>query len=717
MTDVYKKTLTQIRDTSIKPLSELTDRAIGHTLLEIHQQLQNREDEDKLRTARARVVERFKNYVLTDFNDLMDEGQLKKHRIPKIRNLSLIDNRILDAYVALEGMAKHARNSEVNEYLRFTIRINAQFYNARLSESNNPLDPGRLAEGFKYAVMPVCLSGPAMRMLYRQFNTHVFHHMGEVMRDANDLLKKTGIAPNLENLGRTRKSLVNRLSERRRKPDARPASKRKAGASNPAVATGKTRKLLLLRELLQNRQAESCGDTAEIRFKSGRHSASADAHPEKLDRNQLLQLLYEYRNESGQSIEADDPATMFSATNFLHRLLEQSSDTGSARIPDDESADLVQLVDLLYAEILKDKCLASGPADLISQTHATALQVALADPAFFDDADHPLRTLLNELAAAGIGWTEADSLDDDPVYACASKSIKSMVSDYDGDPELVESLLEELLEFKEQRQNKESEFRKRMIGGGKSRDRMDEIRNYANRAVSERILDPDTPAQVRELLETHYRNFLVNVILREGPGGDGWKRAMETVEVLLWSVSPRKTKEDMDRIELVNETLMSNLTRSLQVTGVAKAESEKLLNQLLKLQQEHLSADLDSFTSEFKKQGKPRGDDKQDHEPVDEELLLVVRKLTTGMWFEFKSRDTGMIRCRLATIIPSIDRYVFFNWRGIKIIERSATELVRDIQAKQARLINDCNLMDRAMDAVVKSLGGSGARTRSAAAA
>lgn len=51
--------------------------------------------------------------------------------------------------------------------------------------------------------------------------------------------------------------------------------------------------------------------------------------------------------------------------------------------------------------------------ELIDRTQISIIKVALTDTTFFNRENHPARALLNEIAAASIGWTEVDALKDD----------------------------------------------------------------------------------------------------------------------------------------------------------------------------------------------------------------------------------------------------------------------------------------------------------------
>jgi hypothetical protein len=89
-------------------------------------------------------------------------------------------------------------------------------------------------------------------------------------------------------------------------------------------------------------------------------------------------------------------------------MLQQGHDEGVINAVDQQSSDVINLVTLLYDAIWQDESVPIPIKELIGRTQITIIKVALSDTTFFNKKDHPARMVLNDFAAAGIGWSEVD---------------------------------------------------------------------------------------------------------------------------------------------------------------------------------------------------------------------------------------------------------------------------------------------------------------------
>ncbi|MGB1847456.1 MAG: DUF1631 family protein [Pseudohongiellaceae bacterium] len=79
-------------------------------------------------------------------------------------------------------------------------------------------------------------------------------------------------------------------------------------------------------------------------------------------------------------------------------------------------------------------------------------------------------------------------------------------------------------------------------------------------------------------------------------------------------------------------------------------------------------------------------------------------KLQLGVWMEFQGVEAQSIRCSLAGMIDMIDKYVFVNARGAKMIEKSRMVLVRELKDGTVKIISEAPLIDRAIKTVIGKL-------------
>ncbi|MCB1672576.1 MAG: DUF1631 family protein [Pseudomonadales bacterium] len=706
MTQLYNQIIQQVRDTAATTLAELADNALRHASLVLNQQHKFTGDDEKLIRERANVISRFTKQITFRFDKILDGGLHRHREGPDFSGLSLMETDVQDANIALEGMAVHARNTHTNELLRFAVRVNAQFFSAQLDESNNPLDPAIIADAFKNALSPVGLSAAALTDVYRQFNLHLFHKLEAVLGTANQIVASTGLRPTLENLGRTKKAIANRRIEPRSRLDANTRAfrvteqipERDESASRPLldIVVGYLRRC----------------DAAGLASVTVPDSQSANQTTQVLDRKQLAQMLAARTAPEDAFADSEQFSSLSSVAERVKEILNSDSTADQQLRLNQRCSDIVSLVSLLFTAVSRDEILADTPRALLTQTWLTVLQVALAGPGFFDNAGHPIRALLNEFAAASIGWTPEDQLQDEPVYQRARETILKVTNNFQGDLRRVDALVQDFLAFKRQQVKEKSGTPSHLLSSTESKQRLRDLHSYALRKIAERIPDQSTPPLVRDILEKYYSVFLVKVLRRDGPGGEIWKPVMDTLDVLLWSVTPGKTGEDAKRFGRVRERLMANLANALKIAGMERQQSDRVLKELKELQQQCFSQRLPaSAATAMAKESPIRQSSKEvkvsvslDNTSGLEPQLEVVKNLAIGVWLEFDVHENQPIRCTLASRIPSINRLIFVNRKGVKVIDRTEQEVAVELLNQSARLIDAGRLMDRSFEAVIAEL-------------
>ena len=84
--------------------------------------------------------------------------------------------------------------------------------------------------------------------------------------------------------------------------------------------------------------------------------------------------------------------------------------------------------------------------------------------------------------------------------------------------------------------------------------------------------------------------------------------------------------------------------------------------------------------------------------------LEKIEGLTVGTWVEFVGEDEKNTRCKLAAKINAIDKFIFVNRQGVKILEKSTGELAKELEEETLRIISDGLLFSRALESVVSTL-------------
>ncbi len=343
----------------------------------------------------------------------------------------------------------------------------------------------------------------------------------------------------------------------------------------------------------------------------------------------------------------------------------------------------------------------------------TILKASLEQKNFWNDPSHPIRRFLNELAETRPSSGLTDELEKDPFYLKARELTKEFVTNYDDDHQVVTSLLSELEAYRRQYADSASTKSVELPPGSRKqcRRRLDEARERADRKIRERTHKEPLPPVIRDLLQSYLRDFLVEVILAQGTGGNSWKPIMKTIDLLVWSVRPGKSETDREKLARVNEKLLSNIRKALRVIKLDSREIENLLAQITKAQEssfgEHLAgvqvADATTSVEELHRPASPFSES-HTRQPADSRFMEEAVNLPVGIWMEFIVDRSHTIHCTLAAKVTDPTRYIFVNRQGVKVLEKPVADVACELEAGSARQVSENLLLDRAIDTVIARL-------------
>ena len=725
--DNVKKVLNIVRDGMTVKLSNLVSEALSDANMTIANEPASRRSRDlSLMAERDAILQRFASGLESKFDELTEHSS-KEINVLDYGSLSLVEEADLEAIIAMEGMISHARNCDISEYLSFTTRLDTMLHGTRIDESNNPMDPEQIGEAFKEALRPLGMTATELLVTYRKFNQNVFHKLEDVLTEANGILIDNNILPELDMAARSRSELQNKRSARPQKID--PTDRAFAAESSVVESgLGSDQQILSVMQKLIHRVSDNAGRQQVEDAAAGPAAAAvpgrAVLQPGMMVGNQKLELvasdqLLTLLNQLQPTFDAEaadgEDSNAGQAQNLsesVGNLLQEQSSTSTVRAIDRQSSDIINLVTYLYEEIWKDMTVPIPIKELIGRTQITVLKIALEDSGFFDKAAHPARVFLNELASAGLIWTGSEKLGQDPVYLKMQELVTRFVRDFAGDMGLVEVLLEDLIAFENEYADANEEKEQKLLDEDERKHRLEEVGQYALDKIEERILDKDISPFVQNFLKTHFHKFVVQVVLREGPGGISWRPVMNTIDVLLWTVSTEKQEGDLRRFAKVNPRLLLNLGKALEVAGIEKPEAEESLGKLKSVQEacfETPPAVSDEDVASVAVGNENTGLVKSAavrQEPLsdDDEHLQEVSNYPIGIWLEFEGGAEQTVRCTLAAKIDTIGKYVFVNGQGVKVIEKSKMGLARELKAGTVKIIYETPLIDRAMESVIAKL-------------
>ncbi len=707
------------------------------------------------------VLSAFAHNMNNYFDELMDKPIDKVEPVYNFETLSLVQDDDLEIMVALEGMVNAARNAQLPNFISFNTRLNSLFDNKRIDESSNPLDPSQIATAFKDAISTLNMDAQNSLSVYRRFNSDVLLKLDNVLSSSNKLLIEHGVIPNLGMDSGSKQKPTARSRPRQTdpigfgtveedpfEPDAETpelfsmmqnllhpgANQPPSGASSGMPNTG------------QGFQAQPGGGTQYAiptsMIPSGTQAGvmtpftpAPGEQVQMVDQGQLMAILTNIqktlaeRTGSGAGTDNTDVVEKIDISSTLGEMLKETQPEGVVNAVDRQSSDIINLVTMLYEAIWQDESVPIPIKELIGRTQITIIKVALSDTTFFNRENHPARSILNDFAEAGIGWTEVEELEADPLYQKIQDLVRRIQSEYDGDETFFAEIIKDFRRFKAQEVAKTRVLEQRILKAQERQERLGDIHELVTQKIDERMLGRGIDNFTQELLEGPFHKFMVMLVLKEGPGTNAWKQAINTIDVLLWTVQSHEHSGDRERLETVNPRLLNNLRKAFRIAQVPAEEIDTLITRLKTVQDasfaptpavnaaavEAKELDLDAaavaspaadkagqavefISAESETESEP--EELTDNDPE----VKQVDQLHVGIWVEFVGEDDVSVRCKLAAKINAIDKYIFVNRQGVKVVEKTRFGLARELKDGTVKIISDGLLFSRALESVIGNL-------------
>lgn len=460
---------------------------------------------------------------------------------------------------------------------------------------------------------------------------------------------------------------------------------------------------------------------------------AATAQVQALATEQLVDLLSRLQEHQPKTKLSDDdssPSVTEVRTGIRNNLKSDEKRVEAVRQADE---DVINLVSMLFDFILDDDDLPMAMKALLGRLQIPLLKVAIIDKSFFNAEKHKARQLLNLLAKAGIGWNQKDQ-GGDALYSKIEETVFRILNEFISDITIFDDLFKEFSEFYDQQQKRTDSIDKRTREAEEGRARADMARAMVQQTLNRRLTGRQLPLVVVKLLQEGWKHVLYINCLKEGTESEPWKQAVKVVDAVVWSVIPQSSAEWITRLKNVSPKLMNSLRKGLAAVNYDALATESLLKELADVHNEfmggHTMPTVTVLDPEAAKSAEPNSSTISSEQinsaqsssattvvlptdslqpamsetlSSDNEHLQKVNQLNVGSWVEFIQTDRRD-RHKLVARIRSVDKLIFANRRGIKVAEMTAMKLAVDMSQGRARIIDEAQVLDRALESVIGNL-------------
>ena len=390
----------------------------------------------------------------------------------------------------------------------------------------------------------------------------------------------------------------------------------------------------------------------------------------------------------------------------------------------------IELVAMLFDFIFETKDLPDGIKALLARLQIPVLKAAMLDGAFFAKKNHPSRLLVNALAEAGRGWSPVMGTND-PLYSHIDALVHRILDGFTDNLAIFDEAREKLEKFlAAEEQAAEANIASTAVEIDQ-RDRKEMASFVAKSEIERRVEMYPVPNFLAWFLRQHWIATLEDVYLNQGEESEAWEQSIAMLEDLVWSVQPKRTRDDRKHLVALLPALLKRLAMALDGFTWAQDERDRFMANLVEAHAASVKPSVGSASlataavAEQAKaeaeQAKAAGDDAKaaraealaaamtqaepatadESEVIEDHFLEIAQNLERGTWIEFEADDGQLAFAKLAWISPLRGTYLFTNRQGLKALSMNADELAERFRSDSARLVEAAPLIDRAFDSVL----------------
>ena len=242
---------------------------------------------------------------------------------------------------------------------------------------------------------------------------------------------------------------------------------------------------------------------------------------------------------------------------------------------------IIEMVALMFQSVLAEDRVPPSVRVLFARLQVPALRIALADPQFFQDMNHPVRKLIDRMGSSVMGFDgaafEGSALENE------LRRIVNMIEQYPDTGAKVFQLA--LTEFEK--------FLQKYLSGNRMASKVTSVAQQIEEKetllvkftieLRKMLQDLSIKEEVRDFLFRNWAEVLAVSALHTGAKSPETIRFKRTASLLVWIASAKTTPTERSRAVQALPKLLKQVQQGLQLIGVDAAVQEATLAQLVVL--------------------------------------------------------------------------------------------------------------------------------------
>jgi len=399
----------------------------------------------------------------------------------------------------------------------------------------------------------------------------------------------------------------------------------------------------------------------------------------------------------------------------------------------------IDFVGMMFKEITTDDSISSAISNLILRLQIPVIKVAMLDTNLFEEDDHPTKQVLNLVSDAGKGVTD----EHDRIYGDIENIVDTVVDNFEVELDVfydaVDSLVD-LIETEETLVYETEQAEQRNIVQLHARDVVvNKLKIFSSRLK--------LPACIRPLVLKNWSTFMLNNYIKHGKESCEWLHSVMLMKLLLRCLQPIVDNTQYNLVKNNYRDLVSIIESELYVTKQDRSDIDVQVFQLQTLfitaletfeneleQNKHsqresfsemeqsinLSSSEEMTINEPEKEYPEKEyveltDDKaldedariaqQEGEHAKNSIAELGNMARPGDWYKvYNGEDKAVRRLKLSVILTEVAKLIFVDHRGVKVIEKDASDFIAELADERSALISEHSAFDHALGQVIHRL-------------
>jgi len=574
--------------------------------------------------------------------------------------LSLVNIDLYERNLALNTLAERAEQEDRQNLYLLAQRLSVINGGQPVSMEQIPASPHQMCEIFARCVNRLTIENDALLVLYTLFDKYVLSALPKLHEQLNESLVKAGILPTLKYKVKNAP-----VSGETQVEKARPASEEEADKPQSPEELGEET-MHRIHELLRINRARR-------KKKAPLPPGVSPASPQE-----VIQAANSITLQQATSFP--DEAVLFQPVDSqtIHHVQEEMATqreiikqkVGNNRLPD-EQEDIIDLVGLLFEQMLDDESLPNAAKALLGHLHTPYIKIGLSDADFFSNPEHPARVFLDKAIAAAAIWVDEIDLKEG-IYPFLKDTVFNIVRLRKQSREDFEKYIEELEYEVSTREQKFQTMEKHSVETEMGKEHLLQAQEAARKATAKIFSGRLVPAYCKQFVDEVWVDYLTLLHLRQDDEeeSEDWQDALKLGKRILdLCLTSDKGLGRAAEVETVSHQIRQQI-------GVMLPHQERKLESFIEALYVPPQSDTVVAYPEEKKESEP-----QPH--IDQEtfdLYNKLRQLPTDTWFEFNAGSDNSYRAKLSWYNPMTDHFLFVTPRTKKSLLVDIGKLAAGIQ-------------------------------------